>query len=157
MSKKTSNYVSRDKYENIKNKGTQWHDECSELRDKVQKLSQMNKDLLNQNEDLLNQNEDLVDKIKDLNDSNIQEPNNVIVDELENQNKSLIKQIRNLKKDNKISEDKYRDKLINLERDLFIKDGKIQRLEDAKKDLNERYLELKEDWREERRNNKKEK
>ena len=147
----SNNYVSRDKYENIKNKGAKWYNECSELKDKVQKLSKMNKDLLNQNEDLL-------DKINDLNNSHIQEPNNlIVVEELENENKSLIKQIRNLKNDNKIFEDKYRDKLINLERDLFIKDGKIQRLEDAKKDLNERYLELKEDWREERRNNKKDK
>ena len=138
-----NNYVSREKYENIKDKGVRWYNMCSELKDKVNKLTQMNKDLLDQNEDLL-------DKLNDLNNCQ-NEPNNEIIEELENEIKSLRKEIRNLKKDNKISEDKF----VQLERDLFIKDGKIQRLEDAKKDLNERYLELKEDWRDERRINKK--
>ena len=55
---------------------------------------------------------------------------------------------------NKLDYEKHRDKISQLERDLFIKDGTIQRLEDSKKDLNERFLELKEDWREERRNKK---
>ena len=140
MSKETSNYVSRDKYENIKQKGTQWYNECSELKYKVEQLTKMNKELIKQNEDLL-------DSVT----------NTEAVDELENENKSLRKEIRNLKKDFKIYEDKHRDKIVQLERDLFVKDGKVQRLEDTKKDLNERYIELKEDWRDERRSNKKEK
>lgn len=138
----TNNYVSREKYENIKDKGVRWYNMCSELKDKVNKLTQMNKDLILQNEDLL-------DQVNDLNNFQ-KEPNKDMI-ELENENKSLIKDIRNLKKDNNL----FSDKLVLLERDLFIKDGKIQRLEDAKKDLNERYLELKEDWRDERRINKK--
>ena len=138
----TNNYVSREKYENIKDKGVRWYNMCSELKDKVNKLTQMNKDLILQNEDLL-------DQVNDLNNFQ-KEPNKDMI-ELENENKSLIKDIRNLKKDNNL----FSDKLVLLERDLFIKDGKIQRLEDAKKDLNERYIELKEDWRDERRSNKK--
>lgn len=147
MSNNSKNSVSREKYDNMKTKLENWYDECLELKDKVEKLTSMNKDLIDQNEDLL-------DQIKDLQDSDKNEP---IVDELENENKSLMKEIRNLKRDNKLLEDKFRDKIVQLERDLFVKDGKIQRLEDAKKDLNERYMELKEDWREERRTNKKEK
>ena len=138
----TNNYVSREKYENIKDKGVRWYNMCSELKDKVNKLTQMNKDLIIQNEDLL-------DQVNDLNNFQ-KEPNKEMI-ELENENKALVKDIRNLKKDNNL----FSDKLVLLERDLFIKDGKIQRLEDAKKDLNERYLELKEDWRDERRINKK--
>ena len=46
MSKETSNYVSRDKYENIKQKGTQWYNECSELKYKVEQLTKMNKELI---------------------------------------------------------------------------------------------------------------
>ena len=138
----TNNYVSREKYENIKDKGVRWYNTCSELKDKVNKLTQMNKDLIIQNEDLL-------DQVNDLNNFQ-KEPNKEMI-ELENENKALVKDIRNLKKDNNL----FSDKLVLLERDLFIKDGKIQRLEDAKKDLNERYLELKEDWRDERRINKK--
>ena len=147
MSKHTKNSVSREKYEIMKNKGTKWYDECLELQEKIENLSNMNKDLIDQNEYLL-------DNIKDL-DTN--EKNNDVVDELESEIKSLRKENRNLKKDNKLLEDNFRDKILQLERDLFVKDGKIQRLEDAKKDLNERYLELKEDWREEKRTNKKEK
>ena len=150
MNKHSKNMVSREKYDIIKNKVRQWHDQCLELEEKLENLSEMNKDLIDQNGDLL-------DKIKELQDSNINQPNNDIVEELENLIKSLNKEIRNLKRDNKLLDDNFRDKIVKLERDLFVKDGKIQSLEDAKKDLNERYLELKEDLREERRTNKKDK
>ena len=147
---KSIKHVSREKYENVKNRGTQWYNECTCLTEKLGKLTDMNKDLLAQNEDL-------VDQLKDFNDQPDTIRDNELEDELENENKSLRKEIRNLKRDNKIFEDKHRDKIVQLERDLFVKDGKIQRLEDAKKDLKERYTELKEDWREERRSNRKEK
>jgi predicted nucleic acid-binding Zn-ribbon protein len=150
MSNHNKNSVSREKYDSMKNKGTKWYDDCVELKDKVEKFYQMNKTLVEQNEDLL-------DQIKDLQDSHMNETNNDGMDELETENKTLRKDIRNLKRDSKLLEEKYRDKVVQLERDLFVKDGKIQRLEDARKDLNERYMELKEDWREERRTNKKEK
>ena len=141
------NFVPREKYDHIKSKSTQWYDECSELHIRIEKLTQMNKDLIVQNEDLL-------DQISDLNNSTTHETNNEMIIELENDNKNLMKELRKLKRDNKLDYEKHRDKISQLERDLFIKDGTIQRLEDSKKDLNERFLELKEDWREERRNKK---
>jgi hypothetical protein len=141
---KSSKHVSREKYENVKHRGTQWYNECTALTEKLDKLTEMNKDLLDQNEDLL-------DQLKDFNDQPDPTPDNELVNELETENKSLRKEIRIWKRDNKIFQDKHRDKTIHLERDLFVKDGKIQRLEEAKKDLKERYTELKEDWREERR------
>lgn len=121
------------------------------MKEKVEELTDMNKDLLAQNEDLVDQLKDFKEDLVD------QTPDNELVDELETENKSLRKEIRNMKRDNKVFDDKHRDKIVHLERDLFVKDGKIQRLEDAKKDLKERYTELKEDWREERRSNRKEK
>jgi chromosome segregation ATPase len=145
-----SKHVSREKYESVKNKGTKWYNECDILKDKLETLTNMNTDLLEQNEDLL-------DKINDLNDEEQNPVNKEFVDELETHNKSLRKEIHNLKRDNKMFVDKHQDKIIHLERDLFVKDGKIQRLEDSKKDLTERYKELKEDWREERRSNRREK
>jgi hypothetical protein len=145
-----STYVSREKYESVKNKGTQWYKECDILKDKLETLTNMNNDLLEQNEDLL-------DKINDLNDEEQNNPNNEFIHQLETDNKSLRKEIRNLKRDSKMFVDKHRDKIVHLERDLFVKDGKIQGLEDSKKDLTERYKELKEDWRDERRSNRKEK
>lgn len=143
---RTTNQVPREKYENVKYKGTQWYNECTVLKEKVDKLTKMNTVLLEQNENL-------VEQLKDSNDAHT--PDNDLTVELEIENKGLNKEIRNLKRDNKIFGDKYRDKIIKLERDLFIKDGKIQRLEDTNKDLKERYIELKEDWRDERRSNRK--
>ena len=145
---RSNKHVSREKYESIKQKGTQWYNECKILKEKLEKLTDMNTDLLSQNEDL-------VDQLKDLSDTRDQAPDTELIQELETENKSIKREIRNLKRDIKTNDDKYRDKIVQLERDLFIKDGKIQRLEDTKRDLNERYIELKEDWREERRSNRK--
>jgi len=106
--------------------------------------------LTSQLEDATSQLEEMTNENK-----NVSVPDNDLVDELEADSKSLRKEIRNLKRTNQIVEDKHREKIVQLERDLFVKDGQIQRLEDAKKDLKERYMELKEDWREERRSNRK--
>ena len=38
-----------------------------------------------------------------------------------------------------------------IEREMLLKDSKIQRLEEAKKELKERYNELKDDYREQQR------
>jgi FtsZ-binding cell division protein ZapB len=133
---RTSNSVSREKYENMKHKVTKWYTECTVLKEEVERLTKMNKSLSKENEDLVD----------------AYTPDN---HELETENKVLRKDIRNLKRDNKFFEDKHRGNSIQLERDLFVKDGQIQRLEDSKKDLKERYIELKEDWREERRSNRK--
>jgi len=46
---------------------------------------------------------------------------------------------------------KHKDYITNIERDIILKDGKIQRLEDDKTDTKERYKELKDDFREQQR------
>ena len=50
--------------------------------------------------------------------------------------------------------EKHIDKIASLGRDILLKDDKIQRLEEAKKDMKERYNELTEDFREQQRWNR---
>lgn len=73
------------------------------------------------------------------------------VDDLTEENRTLTKTVKMLKKElenlNLKYEDKYRDKINTLEREKIIYEGKIQHLEETKKDLQERYNELKSDYR----------
>ena len=158
MSIPRSSHVPREKYNEMKRKGTQQYKKCEKLRDNVNELTQQNDELTSLNTKLTKQLEKATNKLEEMStqfenektDSNI--PDKDLIDELEIENKSLRKEIRVLRKNVKVIDDKHREKVIQFERDLFVKDGKIQRLEDAKKDLKERYIELKEDLREERRN-----
>ena len=139
--------VSREKYDNMKDKANKWRDECEQLKEKFIVLQDLEADLdkmLALNNKLLEENDTL---------SN----NKELLDELENENKIFRKDIRCLKKENKTLVEDYNKKLANLERDILLKDGKIQRLEEAKKDNKERYNELKEDFREQQRWNRQQK
>lgn len=78
-------------------------------------------------------------------------PDNLTVQELENENKNYLKTIKSLKKQLSETEEKYKDKITKLEREKLLSEGHIQRLEEAKKDLQERYNELKQDFREQQR------
>ena len=44
-------------------------------------------------------------------------------------------------------EEKYRNQIAQLERDKILLEGRVQHLEEARKDLQERYSELKADFR----------
>lgn len=57
-------------------------------------------------------------------------------------------EIKTLKRAFNEAENKYKDRISHLERDKLLMEGKIQQLEDAKKDLHERYNDLKQDYRE---------
>lgn len=74
---------------------------------------------------------------------------------LEEENKSLAQTIRELKRElsdrdkaASETEQKYKDKIASLERDRLLFEGRIQQLEEARRDLQERYNELKQDFRE---------
>ena len=54
------------------------------------------------------------------------------------------------------AEERYKDKVTVMERDRILLDAQIQRQEDALRDYKERYAELKQDYREERKKNNKE-
>jgi predicted nucleic acid-binding Zn-ribbon protein len=129
--------VSRDKYEKAKEAAVVWYN----------KLSQSKMD-----------NIQLIDEVKRLGtecerwkklSEQLPDPN--IVEELQNENKTLSKTVRSLKKQVGEMEEKYKDKIAILEREKLLSDGKIQQLEEARKDLYERYNDLKQDFREQQR------
>jgi DNA repair exonuclease SbcCD ATPase subunit len=75
-------------------------------------------------------------------------PDPSIVQDLEQENRKIIK---SLKKQLYETEEKYKDKVAKLEREKILYEGKNQQLEEARKDLQERYSELKQDYREQQR------
>ena len=142
-----SNSVSRGKYENIKIKANQWMEKCEKMAEKLSVVQDIEDDI-----DRLEEKCRLLQKENDeLKKKSISIPDNDLMDELENENKTFRKEIRILKRDNKELCEKDKNKISQLERDIMLKDGKIQRLEEAKKDLKDRYIELKEDFREHQR------
>ena len=78
-------------------------------------------------------------------------PDQSTVQDLENENKNHIKTIKTLKKQLSEIEEKYKDKIAVLEREKLLFEGRIQQLEEARKDLQERYSDLKQDFREQQR------
>jgi phage shock protein A len=150
MNNENNKYVSREKYNNLKQNANQWIDKCDKLVEQFSIVQDMEQDidkleekcriLKEENINLLNQKTNI--------------PDGDLFDELENENKSFRKEIRLLKRDNKDLVEKNINKISQLERDILLKDGKIQRLEEGKKDLKERYNELKEDYREQQRWNR---
>ena len=140
--------VSREKYDSLMTKATQWRDECEKLKDTLIVVQDVEVDLdrlEDQVNNLSKENEALHHKIK--NDT----PDNEILYELENENKLFMKEIRLLKREIKELNEKNSVKWSQMERDILLKDGKIQRLEESNKDLKDRYTELKEDYREQQR------
>jgi len=146
-----SRHVSLTKYENLKSTASKWMNECETLREKLVVVQDIENDLdklEEKNTILLEENEYLTRKLKD------RLPDADLLEELEDENKNFRKEIRGLKRDNKELSDKYQSIISQLERDILLKDGKIQRLDEATKDLKERYNELKEDFREQQRWNR---
>lgn len=146
MSKVNKTYVSREKYETLKLKANKWLEQCDKMADKLSVVQDIEDEL-----DRLEENCRLLqidnDELKDIN----QHQDSDLMDELENENKTFRKEIRFLKREQKELNEKNTNKISQLERDILLKDGKIQRLEEAKKDLKDRYSELKEDYREHQR------
>ena len=71
-------------------------------------------------------------------------PDPIEIEELQHTIHELKKQLSDM-------EDIYKDKITHLERTKLLNEGKIQQLEDAKRDIQERYVELKQDYREQTR------
>jgi chromosome segregation ATPase len=150
MNNENNKYVSREKYNNLKQTTNQWIDKCDKLVEQFSIVQDMEQDIDKLEEKcriLKEENINLLSQKTDI-------PDGDLFDELENENKSFRKEIRLLKRDNKELVEKNINKISQLERDILLKDGKIQRLEEGKKDLKERYNELKEDYREQQRWNR---
>lgn len=136
--------VSREKYEKAKEAAKAWYDilgktneKLSEMEVKIDVITEENKKLQVDCERWKKLSEQLPD------------PN--LVEDLENENKVLSKTVKSLKKQLSEVEEKYKDKIARLEREKILSEGKIQQLEDARKDLHERYNDLKQDFREQQR------
>lgn len=125
--------VRREKYDKAKQAAREWHNLYKESENKINKLLEEQKKLQSE-----------VLRWKKLSE---ELPDNDQVDDLETENKEQRKTIRNLKKDLHNMDEKYKTQIAHLEREKILFEGKIQQLEDARKDLRERYRELKEDYR----------
>ena len=145
-----NNYVSREKYDNLKLKAKQWFENCERLEEKLSIVNDVEEEL----DTLEEKCRILIDENKELSKYSGNKPDSDLLDELENENKSFRKEIRTLKRENKDIDEKNKTKISQMERDILLKDGKIQRLEETKKDMKERYNELKDDFREQQRWNR---
>jgi chromosome segregation ATPase len=139
--------VSRIKYDNLKQTASDWMEKCQKMTNKLSVVQDI-EDELDKLEEKCNY---LQKENSELKKKNVNIPDGDLMDELENENKTFRKDIRRLNRQNKESTEKDKNKISQLERDILLKDGKIQRLEEANKDLKDRYTELKEDFREQQR------
>ena len=137
-------YVSREKYNNLKEEAKQLSKNCNKMAEKMSIIHEL--------EEELNKFEEKCLILKKEND--VLKIDNESDHELENVNRSLKKEIKSLKRDNNDLNEKYKNIISQLERDILLKDGKIQRLEESKKDMKDRYNELREDFREQQRWNR---
>lgn len=143
--------ISRDKYEKAKEAAKGWYNILTETKNKLEESQTEVNNLLAQREQLSEENRRLQIEMERWKKLSEQLPDPNMVEDLENENKNLSKTIRNLKKQLSESDEKYRDKIARLEREKILSEGKIQQLEDARKDLQERYNDLKQDFREQQR------
>ncbi len=123
--------VSKHRYERAKNAATTWHDLLAETQEKLEKM-------MAENQSLQNKLTDVPDYAK----------MNEELEEFKEENRELNKTIKTLKKQLREVDEKYKDKIAKLEREKLLDQGKIQQLEEAHKDLRERYSDLKQDYRE---------
>lgn len=136
--------VSREKYEKAKEAAKAWYDILEETKDKLNESDAKMERVVEENKKLQIESE----RWKKLSEQ-LPDPN--LVEDLETENKNLSKMVKSLKKQLCEVEEKYKDKIARLEREKILSEGKIQQLEDARKDLHERYNDLKQDFREQQR------
>lgn len=124
--------VSRQKYDDLKNKAQQWHKKFLNIKE--------------ERDTFLDKIEELEDKIEKFVD------NEEVIAEMTESNEKINKELDTLKKERKMFmknlSEKYKDTISNLEKEILIKDGQIQRLDDQRKDLHERYIDLRDENKE---------
>jgi t-SNARE complex subunit (syntaxin) len=125
--------VHREKYERVKEAAIAWKNKYDEAQTKIGLLQSD------------------VDRWKKMAEQ-LPDPN--LIAELETENRELNRTVRAQKKQISDIEEKYKDRVAQLEREKLLADGKIQQLEEAKQDLLERYKDLKQDYREQQRGQK---
>lgn len=158
MKKMSDRYVSREKYERAKDAANAWHEKLQEANEQLETYEAENAELASTNAKLARSQKDLQEQIVKLKSEvsrwkklSEELPDSDLVEELEAESKQHRREIRKLKKENHDIEDKYKDRIAKLERERLLSDGRIQQLEEARKDLRERYNDLKQDYREQQR------
>lgn len=130
-------YVSREKYEVLKEKAQSWYERSKEFENKNRELSLS----LEKSNSEVKRWKNYSENVPDVGD----------IEELEAENKNNKKTIRSLQKELQDIREKHASRNASLERDIMLKDGKILQLEEIQKELKERYKELKDDYREQQR------
>jgi len=125
--------VSREKYERAKKAVISWYNTAQKLKLEV---GVANSEVF-----------DLQSKLKKSQQEINLLPDSQTLEDLEIKNKEQNRTIRNLTKQISELEEKYKNKIVLLERDKLLSDGRVQQLEEARKDLQERYKDLKDDLR----------
>jgi hypothetical protein len=139
--------VSREKYEKLKSIMNKWSDKSYEIQEKLDISKKTVLELEKINSDVVVENESLKKELNSIEECNEKKYGSGIVEGLEleiKQQKSLIK---DMKKTMIVNE--YDSK-----RDIMMKDGKIQQLEDARNYSNERFKEARDDLRWEKENSR---
>lgn len=143
--------VNRNKYEKAKEAAKGWYNILAETKTKLEDSQTEVNSLSSRVEILSEENKRLQTETERWKKLSEQLPDPNMVEDLETENKNLSKTIRSLRKQLSEADEKYRDKIARLEREKLLSEGKIQQLEEARKDLQERYNDLKQDFREQQR------
>lgn len=146
--------VSREKYEKAKDAARSWYNKFITLKDENENyknsLTQF-KETVSENEKLKSTVDKLNETVDKLNEtvSNLKQNNQKLSHDLEqSQSHSNKGEIEELRKKHKEAEERLKDKIANLEREKILAEGRVQHFDEARKDLYERYNELKSDYRE---------
>lgn len=149
--------VDREKYNKAKSAAITWHSLLEETKDELalvkvelNKVKEANTELNTTLNKTLEKNGRLEEEIQRWKKLSETLPDSNTFDEIENENRAHLKTIKSLKKQLNETEEKYKDKISKLEREKLLYEGRIQQLEEARKDLQDRYCELKQDMREQR-------
>lgn len=143
--------VTREKYEKAKEAAKGWYNILVETKNKLEESQAETSSLAFRIEGLTDENRKLQVETERWKKLSEQLPDPNMVEDLKNENRNLCKTIKNLKKQLSEMDEKYKGKIAGLEREKLLSEGKIQQLEDTRKDLQERYNDLKQDFREQQR------
>jgi chromosome segregation ATPase len=132
-----SKTVSREKYENIKNKAEGWRDKVTEVLDDLDKLQTAYDNLEEEHEKLQDNYDNLEDSMQELMDKY----STCDIDE----NIKLRKELKSVNKKIRSVEENYKKIISEMEREILKKDVENNALKASLDDYKERYKEYREE------------
>lgn len=136
--------ISRKKYDKLLKKAQQWANIVKDLDQNLKNLELRNEELNTEKDELYN---NYIELKKHKGDSNR-------LCELEDENKELKNAIKLVKQQIKDEKEQEYKNTFNLQKDNMLKDGKIQQMQDTIESLKQRYKDLYEEYRDQRRWNR---